>query len=185
MKKIILILVFLLTGCSLLDASKPVNQEKEDYFTIMSSLLGINKNRFTYTDQNGAEQPDQLKLYKELEKVYVRNRENSVDGKYSHKQLKVLMLFAFYAESRNSGAFSENLASDLMPIYLNNKTAFLASLHELPFLIPPVCDRMNAFFGFEGKNASQKEGFIKENFPAFKAQLTVEQAEICFAQFER
>lgn len=183
MKTLSIILLLLLTGCTTLSGSKPIEQEKEDYFVIFSSLLGINENRYTYTDQYGIEHPDQLAAFKELEVIYIRNIEPQIDGTFSPEQIKVAMFFSFYAKNRGSGAFSEYLASDLLPLYLDNKDSFLASMSELPFFIPSVCDRMNAYFGFEGKNASKKEGFIRDNLLLFKSQLTNEQAELCLEQF--
>jgi hypothetical protein len=183
MKTISIILLLLLTGCTTLSGSKPIDQEKEDYFVILSSMLGINANRYTYTDKDGKEHSDQLRAFKELEEIYIRNIEPQIDGTFSPEQIKVAMFFSFYAKNRGSGAFSEYLASDLLPIYLDNKDSFLTSMSELPFIIPSVCDRMNAFFGFEGKNASKKESFIRDNLSKFKSQLTKEQVETCLAQF--
>lgn len=178
-----LLLLLLLSGCASLGESESNKSEKNDYYAIFSSLLGINENRFIYTDNEGNPHSDQLRLFKELEGIYGRYIEPQEDGTYSPEQAKVIMLFAFYATNRSSGAFSEYLASDLMPIYSKNRLMFLELMSELPFLIPSVCNRLNAFFGFEGKNSSGKENFIRDNKVHFEAHFPKKQVKTCLSQF--
>lgn len=185
MKISALTLVLLLTGCSFLSMTESTASEKDDYSIIFSNLLGINENRFTYIDSEGKQHPDHLRLFKELEEIYIRYIEPQQDGTYSRERIKVIMLFAFYAENRSSGAFSEYLASDLQPIYTKNRLTFLELMRELPFLIPSVCHRLNAFFGFEGKHTSGKDSFIRENTIQFATHLSAKQAETCLAQFSQ
>lgn len=168
-----------------MSTSDPNKNEKDDYYAIFSSLLGINENRFTYSDHEGKSHSDQLKLFKELEGIYIRHIEPQEDETYSREKAKVIMFFAFYAKNRGSGAFSEYLASDLNPAYSKNRVIFLELMSELPFLIPSVCDRLNAFFGFEGKNISGKKGFIRDNKTLFEIHLSKSQAETCLAQFRK
>ena len=185
MKILALSIAILITGCSSLSVSESDRIEKDDYYAIFSSLLGINENRFTYTDSEGIKYSDQLKLFKELEEIYIRYIEPQEDGSYSQEQMKVIMFFAFYAKTRGSGAFSEYLASDLNPIYSKNRLMFLELMGELPFLIPSVCDRLNVFFGFEGKNISGKESFVQTNKALFETHLSKEQAESCLTQLSK
>jgi hypothetical protein len=186
MRVFILTILLLLSACSSLNAIESSDNEEYDYYVIFSNLLGINESRFSYTDSNGKSHSDQLKLFKELEDIYLKYAKNGHDnGIYTKEQIKVIMLFAFYAENRNSGAFNEYLASDLKPIYSKNQQAFLDSMVELPFLISPTCNRLNAFFGFEGKNVSGKEAFIKENEANFEKYLNNTQVKACLSQFSK
>lgn len=183
MKNLIFTLL-LLSVCSTLPSSDLHKNEKDDYYAIYSNLLGINENRYTYIDTEGVSHSDQLKLFKELEEIYGRYIEPQGEAQYSQEQAKVIMFFAFYAKNRDSGAFSEYLASDFKPLYSQNRSMFLELMSELPFLIPSVCNRLNAFFGFEGNNTSGKENFIRENKDHFYSILSTEQAKICLAQFQ-
>jgi len=186
MKFFSLATLLLLAACSSPNASESKNNEKNDYYIILSSLLGVNDNRFSYVDNDGNSHPDRLRLFKELEEVYGRYIEPPEnDGTYGLEQVKIIMLFAFYSENRNSGAFSEYLASDLKPIYSKNRLMFLKAMNELPFLVSPTCNRLNAFFGFEGKNLSKKEGFIKDNKAYFETHLTKVQMDLCLNQFSK
>lgn len=178
-----------LAGCSPLSTGELGTGERStgevaDYYAIFSSLLGINEDRFTYTDSEGRQQPDALKLFKQLEEIYMRNIEPQEEGAYSREQAKVIMFFAFYAKNRNSGALSEYLASDLHPIVAKNSVMFLELMGELPFLIPSVCDRLNAFFGFEGKHTAGKTDFVRNYSAQAEKYLAKDQAEICLAQFD-
>lgn len=183
MKSLIFAILLLLPGCSSLGESESNKSEKDDYYAIFSSLLGINENRFIYTDNEGNSHSDQLRSFKELQGIYSRYIDPQEDGTYSPEQAKVIMLFTFYATNRGSGAFSEYLASDLKPIYSKNRLMFLELMSELPFLIPSVCNRLNAFFGFEGKNSSGKENFIRDNKVLFEEHFTKKQVETCLSQF--
>lgn len=58
-------------------------------------------------------------------------------------------------------------------------------MQELPFLIPAVCNRLNAHFGFEDKNLDAKNPFIKENAPLFKRYLSTSQVERCLLEFKK
>ncbi len=93
------------------------------------------------------------------------------------------MFYSFYSFVNNSAAFQEYLATDLMPIYIKNSDAFLRILNELPFLIQSNCNRLDAFFGFEGKNLDKKSNFIKQNFKLFKKYLNSGQYELCISSF--
>ena len=93
------------------------------------------------------------------------------------------MFYAFYAHEKKSGAFLEYLASDLMPIYIENKVDFLQALKQLPFLTLSTCNRLNAYFGFEGKNTEEKPTFLKENLVYFKHELDAYQYKICVDSF--
>ncbi len=166
-----------------MSASEPLKSEKDDYYVLFSVLLGINEDRFTYTDSEGKLHSDQLKLFKELEKIYARYIEPQEGGAYSQEQIKVIMFFSFYAVNRNSGALSEYLASDLKPIYSKNKLMFLEMMGELPFLIPSVCNRLNAYFGFEGRNIAGKENFIRNNKTYFETHFPSDYAQKCINQF--
>ena len=136
-------------------------------------------------NESGNKQPDSLKLFKELERIYSRNIEPDLpNNKHSHKSLKVIMYFSFYAHAKNSGAFQEYLAEDLMPIYLNNMINFSAVMKELPFLINTNCNRLNAYFGHKGKNGNQKQAFISRNTQKISQHLNKDQYKICMDNFK-
>lgn len=181
MKSIVLILLIVISACSSINASEKYQNE---YSTLLSSLLNINEGKYTFIDAKGKEQPDALKIFKELERIYIKSiKPDLTNNKFSTKRLKIVMFYAFYAHEKKSGAFQEYLASDLMPIYIENKDEFLQILKQLPFLTLSNCNRLNAYFGFEGKNIGNKSIFLKQNRAYFKNNLNTKQYEICIDRF--
>jgi len=181
MKYTIVISFVLLMACSNLNASEP----RDEYSILLSSLLKIKDDKYTYFDEKGRKQPSPLKKFKELEKIYINyTNPDIVNNKFSNKRLKIIMFYSFYSYVNNSGAFLEALATDLMPIYIKNPDAFLKILNELPFLIESNCNRLNAFFGFEGKNFNKKSNFINLNTGLFKKYLNSKQYELCINHFK-
>jgi len=176
--------IFLLSACSSINASENTDTGEGDFDILLSNLLNVNQHRHTYIDEQGNKQANSLGRFKELERVYIKNIEPDLkDDKFSLKRLKTVMFFSFYADKKKSAAFQEYLATDLMPIYTHNQISFMKTLKELPFLIPSNCDRLNAFFGFEGKNDNKKQGFIEKNQNIFTKYLTNEQAKLCISKF--
>ena len=162
-------------------------ESHDDYSLLLSQLLGIYPERFQFIDDAGINHPDELKLFKSLETIYGKHfdllgREN-VSEEELGESVKIIMFFSFYAQQHNSGAFNAYLASDLLPVYKENRSLFLDSMSDLPFLILSVCDRLNAFFGFEGENLHGKELFLQENMPYMNKRLSSEQKEACLAEF--
>ncbi|MGH1470352.1 MAG: hypothetical protein ACRBCS_04115 [Cellvibrionaceae bacterium] len=135
MKFLTLSFCIFLTACS--SVKKPISSEnsafyfvesqneKHSYYVILSHLLNINNNRYQYTDSEGVRRVDELTSFKELEAIYSSAIKPDIENnRYSLKQLKIIMLLAFYAEERNSAAFNEYLAADLMPLYRSNPSDF-------------------------------------------------------------
>lgn len=178
------ILFATITSCSNKIHSQQSVNNVNDFDVLLASLLDENKQRFTYIDSHGNEKYDELKEFKALESIYIKNSINDENkGNLSERQLKVMMFYSFYSQEKKSAAFQEYLASDLMPIYLNNKVKFLKLLKRLPFLIQANCNRLNAFFGFEGKNQQEKPQFLKDNKSLFSKYLNKKQLEICLSNF--
>jgi len=176
--------IFLLSACSSINASENTDTRESDFDILLSNLLSVNQHRHTYIDEQGNERPNLLGRFKELERVYIKNIEPDLNNnKFSPKRLKTVMFFSFYADEKESAAFQEYLATDLIPIYTHNQITFIEILKELPFLIPSNCDRLNAFFGFEGKNNNKKQSFIENNQKFFTKYLTNEQAKLCVSKF--
>lgn len=176
--------VFLLSACSSINASENTDTGEDDFDILLSNLLNVNQHRHTYIDEQGNKQPNSLGRFKELERVYIKTIEPDLKSdKFSPKRLKTVMFFSFYAYEKKSAAFQEYLATDLMSIYTHNQITFMETLKELPFLIPSNCDRLNAFFGFEGKNNNKKQRFIEKNQTIFTKYLTNEQAKLCISKF--
>jgi len=185
MKYLITLSLLTLIACSNIHAIDTAHDEKHDYHILMSSLLNVNEDKYTYIDEKGLQRSDSLKLFKELEQIYSRNIEPDLpNGKTSKKKLKVVMYFSFYAQAKNSGAFQEYLAEDLMPIYLNNMNSFSAVMKELPFLIDSNCNRLNAYFGHEGKNKEKKQDFVNNEAQVITQYLNEEQRTLCISNFE-
>ena len=185
MKYLFIFCAFLLMASSNINASNQTYSEENDYHTLLSSLLSVNEHKYTYLDANGENKPDSLKLFKELERIYSRNIEpDQPNGQTSEKRLKVIMYFSFYAQTKNSGAFQEYLAEDLMPIFLNNMDSFSATMKDLPFLIDSNCNRLNAYFGHEGKSKEKKHDFVNHNVHALTQHLNEDQRTVCMSNFD-
>ncbi len=171
------------------DSTLQVRDKKyDDYSLLLSHFLGIYPEHFQYVDDGGIKHPDELKLFKALEEIYVRNldligQKDQGEGKLD-EAIRVIMFYAFYAQQRNSGAFNAYLASDLLPVYEKNRHRFLRVMSEHPFLISSVCNRLNAFFGFEGNNFSGKNTFVNNNIPHVQKALLPDQQEACLVEFE-
>lgn len=168
------------------NSTESVTVEFDRYQLLLASLLDdVDVNHFSYTDQQGVKKFDQLKHFKALEQVYI----SSIERKTSHTrlttdQLKILLFFSFYAEQKNSAAFLEYLAADLMPAYKMQTQEFLKLLNNYSFLVRPNCRRLNAYFGFEGKNLTEKPSFISSNRDLILENLSIKNAKKCLYEFE-
>ena len=139
-----------------------------------------------YTGKDGEQHTDSLRLFKEVERIYIKNIEPDLDDeKFSVKRLKMVMYFSFYADVHNSAAIQEYLAADLMPIFENNKETFSGILAELPFLLPSNCERLSAFFGNEGENEGEEVSFIANNKELLSRHLSTDQLAACIGYFEK
>lgn len=187
MKYAIMAVLLLIAACSNsgVNNSKLHSDTVSENYIILNSLLDIGEDKYTYVDASGKIQKDSLKIFKELERVYIKNvSPDLADGKFSASRLKIIMFYSFYSYEKKSAAFLEYLASDLMPIYEGNKDVFLDVLKEHPFLIEPNCNRLNAFFGFEGKNGDKKLSFVKNNSVIFRQRLNGGQYQLCMNSFD-
>ena len=161
------------------------SDEKHDFYMLLSALLEVNSNIYTYIGKDGEIHVDYLKRFKEMERIYIKNVGPDLDDdKFSVKRLKTIMYFSFYADVSNSAAIQEYLASDLMPIFENNKEAFSKILSELPFLLPSNCERLSAFFGNEGRNRGEEESFIANNKERLSRHLNDDQLTSCIGYFK-
>lgn len=184
MKYIILFSFICLSACSTLDASEKSSGIENEYYILLSSLLSLNENRHTYIDEHGRKQVDLLKSFKELEHIYIDNIEPDLpNNKFTLERLKIIMFFSFYSHERNSAAFQEYLAADLVPIYNNNKESFIITLKELPFLITSNCNRLNAYFGHEGSNEDKKPEFLSTNKQLLSKYLNSDELNLCLSNF--
>ncbi|TQV76402.1 hypothetical protein FLL45_00085 [Aliikangiella marina] len=185
MKGVFLLFALLLTtACKNNPVSETNQSQLNDYEILLSALVDDNKKRFTYTDAEGNQKFDELKEFKALESIYIKNIEmKDANGQLSEKNLKAIMFFAFYAKERNSAAFQEYLATDLLPLYLKNRKAFLVVLEQSPFLIDANCSRLNAYFSFEDQQKINRNDFLQDNQPIFSRELTPENSNRCLKHF--
>lgn len=158
-----------------------------DLALLTSSLLSVNQKQFTYQAADGTQQPDELQQFKALEALYIRTKldaQNS-NSKSQTASIKLMMFFAYYADSRNNGAFSEYLASDILPIYQNDPAKFLQVMQELPFFTTAVCNRLNTYFYFEKNLPAEKVTFINTNYPLISNYLSTTNTEQCLQELSR
>jgi len=183
MRILSLLIIGLLAACSSLGENG--SKENDDLYVLTSSLLAINSDRNTYIDKEGVKKADSLKNFKELEKIYIKY----IESDFSHsslgrKRLKIVMLFSFYANERNSAAISEYLAADLTPIFLAHYEQFINVFSELPFLIKSNCRSLSSSIGFEGSSIITKNDFKEKFLPVFQRSLSESQIQECFAEFD-
>ena len=184
MKTKLFVVFILISACSIINGSERYKNEENERSTLLSSLLNLDKEEYTYIDAKGEKQSDSLKAFKELERIYIKNiKPDLPNNKLSVKRLKIIMFYSFYAHEKKSGAFQEYLASDLMPVFIDNTDEFLQILKQLPFLILSNCNRLNASFGFEGKHAINKTKFLKKYKIDFKNNLDHTQYRACIDSF--
>ncbi|WNO09171.1 hypothetical protein [Teredinibacter sp. KSP-S5-2] len=179
MKIAALVLPLLLVACSTQADRPPVSGED----LLLSSLLDINRSRYVYKDPKGNEMFDELQHFKALERFYIENIELEKDkSELTDKQIKVLFFFAYYAQHKRAAIFQEYLAADLMTVFQKQEGDFLSTLADQPYLISPVCERLNAYFGFEGQHMDDKQPFLKQKSENIKIQLG-KHAKACLSQF--
>lgn len=179
MKIATLIFALLLAACSTQADLPPVSGED----LLLSSLLDINRSRYVYKDPKGNEMFDELQHFKALEKFYIENIELEKDkSELTDKQIKLLFFFAYYAQNKRAAIFQEYLAADLMPIFEKQEGNFLSALADQPYLISPVCERLNAYFGFEGQHLNEKQPFLTQKSENIKIRLG-DNAKACLSQF--
>lgn len=179
------ILLLFTTACQQSHLAYSKVSNFSDNEILLSALLDENKSRFTYMDSSENLRFDELKEFKALESIYIKNIE-PINGKtgLNEKQIKTIMFFAFYAKEKNSAAFQEYLASDLLPLYLKNTKIFLDILNRFPFLIEANCARLNAYFDFEGQQKHNKTDFLKVNKPVFSRRLNSVNLKTCYEHFD-
>lgn len=147
---------------------------------LVSALLGIDADRHYWTDDQGKRYPDELAAYKELEKIYLTLLHSARSASEQQAEaLKLIMFFSFYAQSRNSAAFNESLASDLRPLFDSDPNAFLDALAETPFASEAVCNRLHAWFGFEDQPAAGRAAFLESNRELIRSRLPASGAASC------
>jgi hypothetical protein len=183
MKRIFMLILLFLSYPTY--ASEIGENEQHDYWSLLSELLSINQDRYYYTDKKGKKINDELELFKEMDSLYTKYISPDPKTKeYSVEQIRIIMLISFYAVNRNSAAFNEYLATDLKPIFENNRELFAQSMADLPFFISSTCNRLNAHFGFEGKNISGKQEFVDGTRSYLSNYLSEEQVFKCSNEFE-
>lgn len=188
MKNCILLLSLLLCACESFAANdKAVSAPKaqqEDFYQLFSLLIKAPIAETTFTTADGTLKYDELKAFKLLDELYAKYAKPEVtDKRYSSHQLKVIAFFSHLADQHNNAALNEYLASDLLPIYKTNPGRFLSVLAELPYLVPSNCDRINAYFGFEGEHLNEKSEFLETHTPKIKKSLGPALAEVCLSKF--
>lgn len=183
--------VVLTTACGTLSANDKTAApaqaasatEQQDFYQLFSLFVKAPTQEMSFPADDGL-QYDELKAFKVLDELYAKHKEpDMADKSYSRNRLRVIAFFSHLAEQHNNAALSEYLASDLVPIFETNPGRFLSVLGELPFLTPSNCERLNSYFGFEGKHANEKSNFIKTNAPLIKKALGQSLAESCLSKF--
>ena len=181
MKQLILLLLLVIFSPVFAES-----KEVDDFDLLLSSLLNINQDRYTYVNSQGKKELDSLRLYKKNAAVYMKYlKPDLLDGRHSEKRLKVFLLIAFIADSHKYGATRQALADHLVPIYNKNRKSFLKSLKELAFMIPATCRRLNSHFGHEGKNADKRIPFIEQNTDIINSILNTKDAQVCLEELNK
>ncbi|WP_196229684.1 hypothetical protein [Teredinibacter turnerae] len=79
-----------------------------------------------------------------LERLYLQHAA-PLSGKYTAKNIAVVMLFARHAQEKRLPALRAQLAHDLLPIFSQEPDLFVDQLKQLPSLTQPVCELLGAF----------------------------------------
>lgn len=155
-----------------------------DFYQLFSLTVKATNATTSFRASDGTLHYDELKAFKLLDTLYKEYTTPNTSGDgYTNNQIRVVAYFAHLAHIQNNAALNEYLASDLVPIYRKNPEQFLSTLHDLPYLIPENCERLSAYFGFEGKNSDEKSEFLKANTQTIKKALGPELSAKCLAYF--
>lgn len=110
----------------------------------------------------------QLKALKEWDNE-LSNILNKKD--LSKEEMKAYFLIVLIADARGKVHTNEVISETIVQRYEDNTEVFLATLHELPYLIPIVGDAMNSHFMSFFKKEKRKSTFIKKNESIILATL--------------
>ena len=162
------------------------NESKDDAALMLNRLLHIDSHQYYVKDSDGKHRYDSLSEFKDWEKIYLKySQSDNRHGTIPEVRLKYLLFVGFIAYSNNDAAISEALSGDLLTVYNANRTRMLKILADLNFLVPSTCYYLNNYFGFEGKNADKKSGFMTKNRPIIKKVLEPKTAKLCLRYFEQ
>lgn len=150
---------------------------------LLHAYLGLSHPLNIETLATGEEYVDELKEFKQLEKLYMLNVEPA-SGSFSKKNLAILMFFAAYASDRNNAAFNEYLAADLTPVFKEVPERFLSQLANIPSVTEMVCDRLAAYYSSEAAESKDINEFVARYKSQFQSYLTADQYKICLLELE-
>ncbi len=107
-----------------------------------------------------------------------------LSGKYTAKNIAVVMLFARHAQEKSLPALRAQLAHDLLPIFSQEPDLFVDQLKQLPSLTQPVCELLGAF-----AQTQQDPAHHRQLPPALTAKLhdvlPEQQARACLAEITK
>jgi len=140
------------------------HSSEQDAKIILDMLLNIKNEKYNTTTNEGKAIYDYLLEYKTWSRVYVKYAKPfEKDKRLTEQEMKYLLFIGFVARINLDASTSESLATEIIPIYNQNRALILKSLASRNFLIPSTCYYMNRYFGFEGKNEEKKVPFMKQN----------------------
>ncbi|WP_228378232.1 hypothetical protein [Teredinibacter turnerae] len=118
-----------------------------------------------------------------LERLYLQHAA-PLSGKYTAKNIAVVMLFARHAQEKSLPALRAQLAHDLLPIFSQEPDLFVDQLKQLPSLTQPVCELLGAF-----AQTQQDPAHHRQLPPALTAKLhdvlPEQQARACLAEITK
>ncbi len=161
------------------------HSSEQDAKIMLDMLLSIKNDKYNTTTNEGKAIYDSLLEYKTWSRVYIKYAKPFKKNKRLTKQeMKYLLFIGFVARAILDASTSESLATDIIPIYNQNKALLLKSLASRNFLIPSTCYYMNRYFGFEDKNEEKKIPFIKQNKELIIMSLGKVKGDQCMSYFK-
>lgn len=160
------------------------DEERHDYHQLLSLIIKAKTPETSFQNADGTLDYDELKAFKLLDNLYKEyTTPKTSDGSYTNNQLRVIAFLSHLAHQQNNAALNEYLASDLLPIYRKSPQQFLAVLTDLPYLAPENCERISAYFEFEGNRAKEKAEFLDINTKTIEEILGSDLAKECLSHF--
>jgi len=161
LKRLSCTLFFLLFGSACASTSSAVDSE-----VMINRLLHIDSEKFMSKTDSGEPLYNSLMAYKEWELLYIKySKYDSEDKLLTEDEIKNLLFIGYIARVNSDAAISQSFASDLVPIFSQNKFIILNVMSDLKFLMPSTCYFLGRYFGFEGKHLEKKQEFLVKNSP--------------------
>ncbi len=121
------------------------------------------------------DQAAQLARYREWGRLHDRYR---ADGQWTEEQARVYLFIVFVAHEKAMAEPQEEIAKEIVPLFVKHADDILSALKALPFLIPSTCAALGDHFDLFG-TAEEKRRFLRRHSTPLSTALGSPYADQC------